>query len=82
MARTHYRNGHPIDLRTGCNGCSPSTINGMLCHEAGCPDEWRDVTYECRECGCDFSPESRWDTVCDDCLNPTEDFDEADQPGN
>lgn len=43
MKRSEYRNGDPISLEfTGCNGCSPSAINGVLCHEHGCPDAWRD----------------------------------------
>jgi len=41
--RTEYLNGDPIDLiYNGCNGCSPTTVNGVLCHESGCPDAWRD----------------------------------------
>lgn len=42
MKRTHYRNGDEIHLSCGCNSCSPCRINGVLCHETGCPDAWRD----------------------------------------
>ncbi len=74
--RTHYRNGDQITLGN-CNGCNPSTINGVLCHESGCPDAWRDYTRECFECGCDFLRESRHQNTCEDCLNP-EPFDDDD----
>ena len=41
--RTRYRNGDPIGLKAnGCDGCSPVRVNYTLCHEAGCPDAWRD----------------------------------------
>ena len=36
-----------------CNSCEALMINGVYCHEAGCPDAWRDYTSECAECGCD-----------------------------
>lgn len=69
MAREHYRNGDPIELKEcGCDGCSPARINGVLCHEAGCPYAWKDHTRECRECGGDFCPTDRHNMVCDDCL--------------
>lgn len=70
MARTNYLNGDEITLPGGCNGCSPVAIDGILCHERGCPDAWRDHPAECRECDCEFMPESRWDSVCPDCLAP------------
>lgn len=41
--RTHYLNGDEIGLQhTGCDGCSPSMIQGVLCHETGCPYAWKD----------------------------------------
>lgn len=65
MPRTAYRNGDSIELGA-CNGCSPAMIQGVLCHETGCPDAWRDTPRECFECGCDFLPESRFQTICPD----------------
>ena len=73
--RTHYRNGDEISLQhNGCDGCSPSTIGGalglsvgMLAHEAGCPDAWRDSKGECCECGCEFRMEIRGQRMCVDC---------------
>jgi hypothetical protein len=52
--RYRYRNGDPIHLRTGCNSCSPSRINGVLCHESGCPDAWRDRPLTCISCGATY----------------------------
>ena len=41
--RTHYRNGDEIHLKgCGCDGCQPLMIQGILCHETGCPFEWKD----------------------------------------
>jgi len=45
--RKNYNNGDEISLKqNGCDGCSPSMINGVLCHETGCPDAWRDKDIE------------------------------------
>ena len=68
MTRRLYNNGDDISLQaTGCDGCSPSKINGVFCHEAGCPDAWRDYMIECRECGCYFWPADNRQIVCDGC---------------
>ncbi len=50
-----------------CRSCQLARINGIVCHETGCPDAWRDEERECKECGCDFEPDSRWQTHCDGC---------------
>ncbi len=63
--RTHYRNGDSITLG-GCDGCNPMMIQGVLCHETGCPDAWRDSTVECPWCGQDFTPEERYQRFCDE----------------
>lgn len=71
--RAEYRNGDEITLvHCGCDGCSPSMINGVLCHEHGCPDKWRDTATECWECGCEFYPESRGQSTCDGCATGLE----------
>lgn len=41
-------------------------INGVRCHEAGCPDAWRDQIRECLFCGTEFNPEVRSQTCCDE----------------
>ena len=67
--RTSYRNGDEITLQScGCDGCAPAMIQGVLCHETGCPDAWRDYTKKCRECGCKFLRTDRWQVECEDCI--------------
>jgi hypothetical protein len=53
-----------------CNQCEAAMINGLFCHETGCPNsrktwvadrgEWV-LFVECRECGADVEV----GTVCD-----------------
>jgi hypothetical protein len=46
--------------RTSCDQCTALMINGVFCHETGCPNsrkvyrdgEWVKV-YHCIECGCE-----------------------------
>lgn len=56
-----------------CNSCELLRINGVVCHEIGCPDAWRDYERACFVCGCDFPPEDRHATICDDCRRDAED---------
>lgn len=66
--RTTYRNGDEITLQhTGCDGCSPSMINGHLYHESGCPNAWQDQKVDCCECDYSFYPESQGEQFCPDC---------------
>ena len=75
MKRNHYLNGEKIDLtQNGCDGCSPCIINGVLCHEKGCPEAWKDSRAECRECGCEFYPIEQGQRFCDICLYPDPDL--------
>ena len=48
-----------------CNSCEALMINGVFCHETGCPESWRGVR-ECPWCGREFTPESREQMFCDD----------------
>jgi hypothetical protein len=69
MSRSRYRNGDEIGRSMGgCNGCTPVKVNGVLCHEQGCPDAWRDYSVPCRECGVRFYREHRLQTYCKDCV--------------
>ena len=53
-----------------CNQCEALMINGIFCHETGCPnthkrydaetETWNTVTV-CFECGCEYDPE---DGIC------------------
>ena len=69
--RTTYNNGDAITLQeNGCDGCDPSTINGVLCHESGCPESHKDYPEECKWCGQDYFKEYRFQTCCsEDCHN-------------
>lgn len=49
-----------------CPSCEALMINGVYCHEQGCPDAWKDETRECKWCGGEFKPEHRHQDCCDD----------------
>ena len=42
-----------------CSQCSATVINGLACHEKGCPNE----TYECRGCNAQLD----YHGYCQDC---------------
>jgi hypothetical protein len=48
-----------------CSACEMVTINGVPCHETGCPEAWRDYDRECAWCGTRFRPENRYQFCCD-----------------
>ena len=50
-----------------CDSCAMLRINGTPTHETGCPSAWQDYEIDCRECGCEFLPDERHRTVCNDC---------------
>ena len=47
-----------------CPLCEALMINGVYCHEQGCPDAWKDYDRECKECGSSFRPETRHQDCC------------------
>lgn len=47
-----------------CYSCNVVYINGVKCHEQGCPDAWRDEKRECKWCGNDFQPEEHHQDCC------------------
>lgn len=49
-----------------CTACEAAVINGVYCHEQGCPEAWRDEVRECGWCGAEFKPESRDQLFCED----------------
>ena len=55
-----------------CQSCEMLSINGVPCHETGCPDAWIGQPTRCFECGCDFVPEESpfRGMICPDCANP------------
>ena len=53
-----------------CNSCNVLYINGIKCHEKGCPEEYKDYLRECKWCGSEFEPEDRYQHFCsDECYN-------------
>jgi hypothetical protein len=47
-----------------CHSCEQLRINGVVTHETGCPDAWRDAVRECKECGLEFFPTERYQDCC------------------
>lgn len=56
FGRVHHR----------CSSCQIVRINGVVCHETGCPEAWKDSLRECKECGTEFVPTERAQACCDD----------------
>ena len=54
-----------ITTVTKCDSCNVLYINGVKCHEHGCPDAWMDEARECKWCGCEFRPSEADQTCCD-----------------
>lgn len=51
-----------------CTGCQVMRIQGVLCHELGCTEQWKTERRECKECGSCFTPLNRSQVCCDwDC---------------
>lgn len=49
-----------------CTQCQAMMINGVRCHEHGCPEAWRDRRVECKECGQEFYPDEPGQVCCDE----------------
>ncbi len=47
-----------------CNSCEVLRINGVLCHEIGCPDAWHNEVRSCPWCGAKFKPEHPRQQCC------------------
>ncbi len=47
-----------------CASCEAVRINGIYCHEHGCPEAWKTAKRNCKECGCEFVPEDRFQITC------------------
>lgn len=50
--------------RVRCSQCDAVCVNGIPCHERGCPN---DRNGECFECGTTINRRARY---CDDCAEP------------
>lgn len=55
-----------------CDSCVLASINGVVCHERGCPCAWKDVKTECQACGCEFIPEEKAQKLCRACQDDIE----------
>lgn len=63
-----------------CDSCEMLSINGLACHETGCPEAWVEPR-ECRECGSTFTPEHRHQQECDEsCYQASLGLDPAPAP--
>ena len=47
-----------------CHSCELVRINGVVCHETGCPEAFKSERRECRWCGAEFTPEERFQRDC------------------
>lgn len=53
-----------------CDSCEALMINGVYCHEHGCPGAWRSERRKCVWCGAEFRPEEPHQHYCSkDCVN-------------
>ncbi len=57
------------DESNQCSHCEAMMINGVYCHETGCPEAWKTEEVKCRNCGFDFVPEEQGRNICDDCIS-------------
>lgn len=58
--RSDYTFGRKNLLSVACSQCQATVINGVPCHEAGCPNR----TKECRGCSARIKWNQRY---CEDC---------------
>lgn len=49
-----------------CEYCEMTTINGLACHETGCPMAWMTERRVCLWCGMKFSPKYYQQECCDE----------------
>lgn len=57
------------DKHNNCDSCVATMIQGVYCHEQGCPEAWRDQTYECKFCGEAFKSKNQHTILCcDECV--------------
>ena len=55
-----------------CHSCEAVQVNGILVHEHGCPDRYRNESVPCFYCGFDYLAESldeyrNHTRMCPDC---------------
>jgi hypothetical protein len=57
-----------------CSSCQLVSINNKVCHEHGCPDAWKDELRKCNGCGFSFRPETKFNTICQDCQTDRKEY--------
>jgi hypothetical protein len=63
--KTDFRRKRDRAIESGrCPSCSASVVNGVYCHEAGCPDSHLFVKGECPWCGQMFQAEEKGQKFC------------------
>jgi hypothetical protein len=50
--------------RKTCGSCQLMRIQGVVCHELGCPESWKDQHKDCKWCGRPFHPKVRGQQTC------------------
>lgn len=58
-----------------CDGCEIMIIQGVKCHEFGCPNAWQDKMIWCLNCHEDFIRDKKGQVVCIDCMDDLNMFD-------
>ena len=51
--------------KTKCGSCDSATINGVYCHETGCPDAYKTEIRSCKWCGSEPEPEHPRQQFCE-----------------
>lgn len=64
-------------INVKCHNCNTAYINGVLCHEHGCPTAFR-VPMNCKDCDTKFMPATKWQKYCQDCIDAASYSDRAD----
>jgi hypothetical protein len=64
-----------------CDSCEILYINGNKCHEAGCPEQFKDEVRSCAWCGQPFEPAEASQKYCGiDCYCCDNDIDNDETP--
>lgn len=58
----------PRYYRPKCDQCEILVINGVICHETGCPDAWKGKTATCKLCDEDFKLQHSRQIYCRSCV--------------
>lgn len=64
-----------------CDRCQMMLLNGVPCHELGCPAVWLEAK-DCVECGRAFEPAHRHQRFCEQCWDELFGFGGGDHASN